>query len=281
MLPSLLSLLLLAHNVLAIPNPSPKASRLEKRAPGAQDYVIQDLWILNELGMRNIPSSPIRRINRWGTKIPEACVYEAGLSKHQCPLDQLDVFAVSFQDAPEDMDWLFCRCRDAKHSEGELIEEVGRLPVAVRQRVRYIMLFTDDHELGADSSGNDLIMRELNPCVIHHEAGHCFDDNGSRSGSAEFRAAIQKDTCYLDSYSAGAAQEEVFAEAWAQVFLLQQFMNRTGKKLDKNLDCMENQLAVVNSQSVASSKKPFEKALKRKWGGFILRKDLIKSGVPA
>lgn len=104
----------------------------------------------------------------------------------------------------------------------------------------------------AGTSNNDLMLQEISPTVMLHEAAHCFDDNGSKSGTANYESAIAKDTCWADGYAQHQGENNNRADPWAQVLILRLYQTLVGplpNVKDKDLGCLWNQLKVVSQQT--------------------------------
>ncbi|KZW01044.1 hypothetical protein EXIGLDRAFT_638638 [Exidia glandulosa HHB12029] len=138
----------------------------------------------------------------WGW-IPQTCRNNAkdnGVS----PYD-MEVFNVRYADCA--MAWVFCRHHRADLSQAEMIDLFGRLPVHERQWVRHVMAFPGNTPgiISAYASNGDIAMQgdTASPMFFQHETTHVLDfyrNNGS-SSTAQWKAAIAKDSCVPEDYS--------------------------------------------------------------------------------
>ncbi|TGZ84703.1 hypothetical protein EX30DRAFT_392125 [Ascodesmis nigricans] len=191
--------------------------------------------------MRTLPAAKMIKRNTWTVTVPTRC-WDAAL-ENDCPISELHVFEAWFDDAPKP--WLICRCRNAPFTEAQFMTEIGRLPVAIRQRTRYFMLFRGSGS--AYSFDNDVVFKgNISPTMLLHETAHAFD--GGRSTQQQFIDAIKKDTCWADNYAKSAGEAGRWWEPWAQTFVLYNYIARIGNP-PKSLNCLNNQLWAIFIQT--------------------------------
>lgn len=137
----------LAQGSFAIPTLNTLFARTPKDGP----VLLQNWNAVADAYMKAVQPASIVKHNTWIETIPDACytyatkainASEPNLNRPHCPsINDLKVFEVWYSDSPKP--WLFCRCSNSAFSEAELLDRVGRVPAAIRQRTRYIMSFKD------------------------------------------------------------------------------------------------------------------------------------------
>lgn len=87
--------------------------------------------------LKQIPQSPVVKINQWEDALPLSCRYEAlGSTQYRttakCTLEKLAVKEIWYADSPDP--WIFCYCQGSPFKEEELISQFGKIEVGIRQR---------------------------------------------------------------------------------------------------------------------------------------------------
>lgn len=54
-----------------------------------------------------------------------------------CPAKNIQVWETTYEDCQQP--WTFCRCKDSTVTQHEMVEEFGRIPVALRENVVNVM----------------------------------------------------------------------------------------------------------------------------------------------
>lgn len=120
--------------------------------------------------------APVRitQLHKWPSTpdadIPLDCAWEAvqdrwTSNEWRCTFDKLDVMEVFYEDAAEG--WIVCRCRDAPFTEAQMLADIGRLSVGIRQHVRYFMGFDSGMGGGTATQGNDVIAFQSSVLLYH------------------------------------------------------------------------------------------------------------------
>jgi len=155
---------------------------------------------------------------------------------------------VTYPDCSEP--WTFCRCDDAQNNFTTMVQQFGRVPVNLRDYVRYVISFNGGES--AFSESNDMVLfgdesTEQGLTVLLHEAGHDIDQ-GETSGD-DWTNAVNADSCATDAYGDTSLQEE-----FAQINVVSLYIDLFGQAPDgKDTSCIQNQLNVFQSVTRLSS----------------------------
>ncbi|CCX31505.1 Similar to conserved hypothetical protein [Ajellomyces capsulatus H88]; acc. no. EGC49271 [Pyronema omphalodes CBS 100304] len=83
----------------------------------------------------NQQPAKVIKYNEWTESIPFACyVYGKAMD---CPAKNIQVWETTYEDCQQP--WTFCRCKDSTVTQHEMVEEFGRIPVALRENVVNVM----------------------------------------------------------------------------------------------------------------------------------------------
>jgi hypothetical protein len=139
---------------------------------------------------------------------------------------------------------VLCMCPKAVLSAQYMIEMMGRVPYAIR-RYNKAMISATAGTCGGAGSGGDVSFYchpNMHISVFIHESAHSADRG--RSGTNEWRNAVQHDSCVPDPYA-----NSNFADNFAQVAVL--WTHLVGERLHPTLggdkfSCMRNQLQHIS-----------------------------------
>ncbi|KAH8915617.1 hypothetical protein BT69DRAFT_865989 [Atractiella rhizophila] len=205
---------------------------------------------------------------------PQQCL-EYGVSfieKRYCN-GTMAAINVTYNDC--EMPWTICRCDDAPMSFDTLIRQFGRLPVNLRDYVKYLVAFNGPRSGFSDR--NNMVMfgdmsDESGLTVFAHEAGHDIDQGVS--ASAEWAAAVNADSCVPDAYAATNLVED-----FAQVNVVSLYLDLYNDiaPAGTSVSCMSNQLEIFRNSdrlnAQAMRRDTCDIALRESWNSNLRRRD--------
>ncbi|KAI5820366.1 hypothetical protein BZA77DRAFT_372500 [Pyronema omphalodes] len=205
----------------------------------------------------NQPSAKVIKYNKWTKSIPFSCyVYGQAMN---CPAKNIEVWETTYEDCQEP--WTFCRCKDSAVTQNEMVEEFGRIPVALRENVVNVMSGPAGALAGSAhvSPGTDVTFQgskaSMSPLLVMHQVGHLLDwFSQIISYKTEFQDAVMKDSCWMDKHAKEAGEKTPtpeYQELWSQALVIHwyQVVMKGPGNLPDNWKCMKNQLDVIASQS--------------------------------
>ncbi|PRP76151.1 hypothetical protein PROFUN_15381, partial [Planoprotostelium fungivorum] len=161
-----------------------------------------------------------------------------GCNLEACDDGQASGYSVSFPD-----DKGFCVCSsNPVYDLGGLAFPFSRVPIPIRQRVKGLTAASSGKGGGAGSGGDRIVFWEPNlpTNVWIHESAHSFDQG--KSASSEWAAAVSQDSCVPDRYA-----QTSYAEDYAQVVVIWNYLVLSDKVYDGSYDCLRNQLNFVRA----------------------------------
>jgi len=193
-------------------------------------------------------SLPAHSYTAVGVVVPQTCLdYAANGGSPYCAAADMIAQDITYDDCSQP--WHVCQCTTGSViSIDDLVRQFGRLPVNLRDYVRYVIGFPASSD-SAFSESSDMVVfgpdlaTESSLSVFVHESGHDIDQ-GTSEGTA-WTDAINADTCVPDYYAATNAQED-FAQMNVVALYIDLFGQAPG---GTDTSCMANQLAIFSGDA--------------------------------
>jgi hypothetical protein len=170
-------------------------------------------------GLNSVPTRDYT-IAQWNEgMLPKVC-YDAATNDKRCDKGNYDVYDITYNDC--DDPWTVCRCKDSDMALKDIAEQLGRIPVGVRQWIRFTQFYPGG---SAFTTGQDITFFgnfNESQSVFVHEATHNLDrwvagdDSDWYSFTDQWRSYPDTgDTCVPDDYAMSS-----YTENFAQVGVL-------------------------------------------------------------
>ena len=199
-----------------------------------------------------IPKSTPGTFKRWPAgKYPKTCLMKAkegipGTKSPVCPVGNLEVYNVTYQDCTGRKPRVFCRCNNAETSIQEMIHGMGTVPLAARSNVLEVIWMNGRGGSGGGGDWNSLWgTGRVGIAWFTHEAIHCNDRPTVDSPSyfslgPTWAKAVAADSCVVSNYAnANVYEDFVEVGTWLNYDI-------NGHKIDyiarPFLPCLKHQL---------------------------------------
>lgn len=189
-------------------------------------------------GLEKHLKTPRFEVKPWKDQgwIPERCRdFDKNLKA-----DDFTTFNALYEDCDEP--WIFCRHKDAKVSDRDLVYMFGKMPVEARSMVRHVMAVPKRDGIGYaglwTGPGSDIIFVDKpGITVVAHEVGHALDylampDKSDHkrlqpfSDTPAWKDSVKKDSALPTSYANNG-----FPDNFAEVVVVAVFDNNVPEKL--------------------------------------------------